>query len=258
MNILRSDLEKICNYVESDKPSLPVGNIFYMDNITAKDEWVINQKKRINRQNAINEVLDEQEDNESNDWVNDFSGDDMGVVSPRLMTLSVKSKTFNSYDDLYDDIILHLDSITSGPMKTLSKFGNSSGSLNIQKSNDSFLSNSENDDATLRRIITKLTFCNNLISMMSMVGPANTVIVGDEIFYHLMSANDIISKDDNNMFIMNLNLVRSSKIKKNKCIVLRTSGQLGCGVCVSKHNDGRYFLKETPNYEKTIVWFELN
>ena len=50
MNILRSDIEKICNYVESNKPSLPVGNIFYMDNISSHDEWVINQHKRINRQ----------------------------------------------------------------------------------------------------------------------------------------------------------------------------------------------------------------
>jgi hypothetical protein len=257
MSTWRSDLEKICNYVESDKPSFPTGNIFYMDNISSHDEWVINQHKRINRQKILNEVLDEQEEIVEDTWLPKSDGE-MSVMTPRMMSMSVKSKKFNSYDDLYDDIISHLESITSSSMKTLSEFGKS-GSLNIQKSNDSFLSNSENDDATLRRIITKLTFCNNLISMMSMMGPANTVIVGDEIFYYLMSANNIISKDDDNMFfIMNLNLVRSSKIKKNKCIVLKTSGQLGCGVCVSKHNDGRYFLKETPNYEKTIVWFELN
>ena len=254
MNISRSDIEKICNYVESDKPSLPQGNIFYMDNISSHDEWVINQHKRVNRQKVINEVLDEQEEIVEDTWLPKSDGD-MSVLSPRMMSMSVKSKKFVSYEYLYDDVILHLDSLTSSPMKS-NNFIKSN--MNATKSNEYFLSQSENDDATLRRIITKITFCTNLISMTSMLGPANTLIVGDEIFIYLLSANNIILYDNNKeMMLMNLKLVRSSKIKSNKCILLKTSGQLGAGICVSKYNDGRYFMKETPNYEKTIAWFEL-
>ena len=253
MNILRSDIEKICNYVESNKPSLPVGNIFYMDNISSHDEWVINQHKRINRQKILNEVLDEQEEIVEDTWLPKSDGE-MSVMTPRMMSMSVKSKKFVSYEDLYDDVISNLDILTSSPMKP-NNFIKSN--IVANKSNESFLSQTENENATLRRIITKITFCNNLIAMTSMLGPANTLIVGDEIFEYLLTSDNIITFDKNNMVLMNLKLVRSPKIKSNKCILLKTSGQLGAGICVSKHDDGRYFMKETPNYEKTIAWFEL-
>lgn len=253
MNILRSDIERICNYTESNKPSLPKGNIYYIDTLTSQDEWYINQQKMINRQKAINEVLDEKDESLDSEW-SPFNGDITdGVVAPRMMSLSVSSSNFIDYKSLKSEIFKYLDSLTNLPMKTWS------GSLNVQNHNDPNLSSIENIDATIRRIITKITFCSNLIAMNGRMGPANTIIVGMDIF-NLMSSNLLstyITRINNDLMISGMYVITSSEIKPNKCIVLRSSNQLGPGLNILKHDDGRYFMKETPNYEKMISWFEL-
>ena len=253
MNILRSDLEKICNYVESDKPSLPKQIVHYIDYITPQDEWYINQLKRINRQNVINEVLDEEDDSDESDFL-PFSGgnDDIGVVTPSIMTLPVTGNKFIDYKELYKDILVYIDNLTNSPMKTWTK-----SSLDLQIQNNTNISNHENILSISRRLLTKITFCGNLIAMTGRMGPANTIIVGLDVLDYLLALPGLIRDANENTTINGMKLVISEKIKSNKCIVLRSSNQLGPGLCVSKHDDGSYFMKETPNYEKTIAWFEL-
>lgn len=254
MNISRSDIEKLCNYVESSNPSLPSQNMYYLDTLTSQDEWYINQQKRINRQKTINEILDEKDDSNDSDWI-PFTGDDtIGVISPRMMSLTVKGKTFNGYDELYKDLLVYLDNLTNSTMKTWTK-----SSLDVQVQNNTNTTIHENMGSVARKILSRITFCDNLIAMNGRMGPANTIIIGLDVLEYLLSSPNLITNiDGKNMSINGRNLIISEKIKKNKCIILRSSNQLGPGLCVSKHDDGRYFMKETPNYEKMITWFELN
>lgn len=254
MNISRSNIERICNYQESDKPSLPKGQIYYLDTLTSQDEWYINQQKRVNRQKAINEILDEKDDSEELDYA-PFGGtfDDIGVSSTRVMSLSVTAQKFTGYDDLYKDILIYLDNLTKSPMKTWTQ-----SSLDIQVQKDSRLTNHENMGVIARRLLSRITFCGNIVSMNGRMGPANTVIVGLDMIDYLLSSPGLVTHiDKDNMKINGMNLIFSEKIKSNKCIVLRSSNRLGAGLCVLKHDDGRYFITETPTYEKMIAWFEL-
>ena len=59
MIITRDDLEKVCNYSENSKPSLPQGIIHYIDMVEdgPNDEY-LRELKRKNRELAIEAVLD--------------------------------------------------------------------------------------------------------------------------------------------------------------------------------------------------------
>jgi len=249
MSISRSDIEKLCNYTETNKPSLPNGNIYYIDTLTSKDEWYINQQRRINRQKNINEVLGEENDVADSDWIPFTNDSEMEVMSPRVMSLSAIGRNFTSYEDLREEILQYLDNLTLSPMKTCNQ-----SSLNIQIQKDEKLSNMENMDVISRKILTKITFCSNIIAMNGRIGTANTVVVGSDFFEYLSNSSSFWS---NGVLTNGMNIITSDKIKPNKCIVLRGSNQLSAGLCLVKNDDGRFFMKETPNYEKMITWFEL-
>ena len=236
----------ICNYTESNKPSLPVGIINYIDAVTSQDEWYINQQKRIRRDKNISDLLGEETEALESDWSSFSGGGEIQVISPKLISLTVKGVDFTSYEDLREDILQYLDKLTSSPM-----YGTlNNRSIDIQIKKDPLFSNRENIQMIGRRILTKITFCSNIIAMNGRLGPANTVIVGNDLFEYL-------SELDNSIRMLNgINIIKSDKIKPNKCIILRGSSQLSPGLCLVKHDD-RYFMKETPNYEKTIAWFEL-
>lgn len=54
------DLEKICNYSENTKPSLPVAQIMYIDYTNDEDERLLRELKRKKRELSIDSVLDEE------------------------------------------------------------------------------------------------------------------------------------------------------------------------------------------------------
>ena len=59
MIISVKDLEKICNYVESTKPSLPKGVMTFMDWDESPSEEYQRELKRKNRELAIDAIVDD-------------------------------------------------------------------------------------------------------------------------------------------------------------------------------------------------------
>ena len=235
-----------------------------MDILSSDDDWVINEQKRRNRQFNINTILDEkQEDYPDSGWLP--QGGDQTVSSPRVMAQSVIAKKFISEELLYDDIISHLDNITSTPMK---KCKIHPQDITLKLSNDPILTTSENIDANSRKIITKMTFLRNVLSMKSRLGPATIFIVGDNILEYLISTSydlNLSYKTDGNIGSVNgTPIIHSSKINKNKVIASITQNESTTGLNVINNiNNGddyhqTYFIKETPTFENRIVWFEIS
>ncbi len=238
-----------------------------MDNITSEDEWVINEHKRRNRQNAINSILDEDQEKYSDcDYLLPYITDDgTAVGSIRLMSQNVIATKFIDIESLYNDIISKLDNITSNTMKKCNFIKHD---LNVKLSNDSTRSFSENLDINSRRIITKMTFIGNLLTMRSRIGPPTAFIIGDEILYYLLSTSYSLvnlSKGDG-VVIGNINgtqVIHSNKINKNKVIAIRSTNDTSTGLnVVNNINNGEdyyptYFIGETPTFENRVCWFEI-
>lgn len=257
-----SNIKLICNYKENNNPSLPQGVIYYMDNISSNDEWVINEHKRRNRQSVINTVLNEkQEKYDDLDWIPQSDSGET-VTSPRVMSQSVVAKKFISEELLYDDIISVLDNITSNPMK---KCQIHPQDMNIKLLYDKSLTSSENMDANSRRIITKMTYLSNVLSMKSRLGKASIFIIGDELLNILSTSSytNLSLKDGIVGNINGVNVIHSSKIGRNKVIATVTENEATTGLNVINNvNNGdyqqTYFIKETPTFENRIVWFEIS
>ena len=268
MIISLSDIKLICNYTENKKPSTPQGCIYYMDNISSEDEWVINEHKRRNRQNAINSILDEdQEKYNDSDYLFPYSTDGTQTGSIRLMSQNVMATKFIDIESLYNDIILKLDNITSNPVKKCDFIKHIGSSLDVKLSNDSTKTFSENSDINSRRIITKITFISNLLTMRSRVGPPTALIIGDKILEYLLSTSYGLNLSKcSGVVIGNIHgtqVIHSDKINKNKVIAIRSTNDSSTGLNVINNvNNGEdyyptYFIAETPTFENRICWFEI-
>jgi len=267
MSTLLSNIKLICNYTENNKPSLPKGVIYYTDTLSSDDEWIMNEFKRRHRQSSINSVLDEkQEEYDDMDWLPQGIDDGLNTIrtfSTRMMSQNVTAKKFISEELLYNDIISTLDTLTSKPMKKC-KFH---PDVTLKLKNDKFLTTNEQSDADSRRIITKMTFISNVLSMKSNLGPATAFIIGDNILEYLLSTSYNFNLSNNyDDIIGNINgaqVIHSSKINPSKVIGVRPKGERCTGLnVVNNVNNGdnyqTYFIKETPTFENRIVWFEIS
>jgi hypothetical protein len=258
MNILLSNIKLICNYKEINDINNQNGTIYYIDTPSSDDEWVINEQKRRNRQSVINSVLEETQENYDDfGWLPQSDG--MNEISSRVMTQNVTAKKFINEESLYVDIISYLDKITSLPMKKCKILTHD---VNIKISNDTSLSKSENQDANSRRIITKMTFLNNILSMKSRLGPASVYVIGDNILEYLLSTTYVMMNLQNNGDIIgNINgtsVIHSTNINPNKVIAIKSTNEPTTGLNVIKNGSDTYFIGETPTFENRIVWFEIS
>ena len=227
--------------------------------------WVygFNEQKRRNRQTVINNVLDEkQEEYNDLDWLPQGVGDNE-VTSPRVMSQNVTAKRFISEDLLYDDIISQLDKITSNPMK---KCQIHSQDITLKLTDDKSLTSFENMDSNSRKLITKMTYLSNILSMKSRLGKTPIFIIGDKILnlLALSSYTNLSLKDGIIGNINGNNVIHSSNINSNKVIATVTESEASTGLNVINNiNNGpdyhqTYFIKETPTFENRIVWFEIS
>ena len=257
MTISSKDLEKVCNYVESTRPSLPQAQMTFLDFQEEPSEEYQREIKRKNRELAIEAVLDNKVEEFKNrdSFLNPLDNEGyMSTISPKLNSINVKGKTYLDLTDIYTDIMMTLESITSVPMITPQNLN-----INIQK--DPSLTDSENEMALSRKVITKIMMMRNLISSTSRTGPANTIIVGLDAYKYLMISNGMMMTNDDGVVTGNINgmnVIPGPYIKSNKIIMMRNFQKTENGLNVINYpNDMRYFLKETPNWDKIINWFEI-
>jgi len=258
MIISSKDLEKICNYIESTKPSLSQGVMTFMDWDESSNEEYQRELKRKNRELAIDAIIDDKVEEFKNrePFSNPLDNESyMITITPKLNSINVQGKTYLDLFDIYNDVMMTLESLTSKSM-------NIPQNLNVSIQKDPNLTDYENESSTSRKVITRLMMTSNLISSTGRTGPANTIIVGLDAYKYLLMSNGMMMSDikdgvvDGN--INGMNVIPSPYIKSNKIIMMRNVQKTENGLnVINCPNDMRYFLKETPNYSKIINWFEI-
>jgi hypothetical protein len=257
MTISSKDLEKICNYVESTRPSLPQAQMTFMDWIEEPNEEYKRELKRKNRELAIDAIVDGKVEEFKNrePFSNPLDNEGyMATISPKLNSINVQGKTYLDLFDIYNDVMMTLESLTSKPMIVPQN-------LNVFIQKDPNLTDYENESSTSRKVITKIMMTRNLISSTSRTGPANTIIVGLDAYKYLMISNGMMMTNNDGVVTGNINgmnVIPTPYIKSNKIIMMRNVQKTENGLnVINCSNDMRYFLKETPNWDKIINWFEI-
>lgn len=257
MTISSKDLEKVCNYVESTKPSLPQVQMTFMDWAEETNEEYQRELKRKNRELAIDAIVDGKVEEFKNREPFSNPLDNEGytmTITPKLNSINVQGKTYLDLTDIYIDVMMTLELLTSKPM-------NIPQNLNVSIQKNSNLTDYENESSTSRKVITKVMMTSNLISSTGRTGPANTIIVGLEAYKYLIISNGMMMSNNDGVVsgnINGMNIIPSPYIKSNKIIMMRNVQKMENGLnVINCPNDMRYFLKETPNWDKIINWFEI-
>lgn len=257
MIISVKDLEKICNYVESIKPSLPQCVMNFIDYVEDSNEEYKKELKRKNRELAIDAIVDDkvEEFKNKDSFLNPLDNEGyMTTITPKLNSINVQGKTYLDLFDIYNDIMMTLDSLTSKPIIIPQN-------LNVSIQKDPNLTDYENESSTSRKVMMRVIMTSNLISSTGRTGPANTIIVGLEAYKYLLMSNGMMMSSNDGVVTGNINginVIPTPYIKSNKIIMMRNVQKTENGLnVINCPNDMRYFLKETPNWDKIINWFEI-
>lgn len=233
------DKIKIVSNFKEEKNTLPQIQVNYIDFVYETEEERL--KKKMERRNiAIDVVLDEANEEDLVDIVPDQTLRDElsfgGVIAPQVYSMSIQSKRYISEDSLYDEIIDFIDK--------------SNLNLNSPVNLDLTLSNSP-DGSDNRKFISKVMMASNLIAVEGRIGPAKTVILGKNVFYKMVDCLDMLSNTGLQHFV-------DYSIDPDKVIVFRTNNTDQSGIiCILDEGNGRYFLKETPNWERQYCSFKV-
>ena len=252
MIISNNDLISVCNYLEYNNPSLPKSVFSFMDFLETPNDEYERELKRKNRDIAIDAILYDKVE-EFNNREENYSDGHISSISNVITSISVQGKNYLDLTDIYIDIMQTLDSLTSNKMRIHKN-------LNINHQKDYRLTDYENQMDKSRKIINNILLINSLISISSRIGPPNTIISGLDVYKYLLISNliKVNNKGVVSGSIIGMNVIPSPYIKSNKIIMMRNNTRIENGLNVINYpNDNRYFLKETPNFEKVINWFEV-
>ena len=252
------DLEKICNYSENSKASLPNGIIYYLEFVESDTEEYKNLVKSKRRDLTIDAILEDKIDEwtDSETWGIDL--DQEGYtrsISPQIKSLTVKSQRFIDNQTLYYDIVKKLELLTSQPMTNPQN-------INVTIKNDPNLTSYDNDQSNFRRIVSKIMMLNSMVAMDSRIGPANSMLVGLDVYMYLLKSNTFTIQNNGTTVtgnISGIDIIPSNLINPKKVILMRnaTKSEIGLNV-INNINDSTYFMTETPgSWEKCIKWFEI-
>ena len=246
--ITNTNIKKICNYSEDTKnPYIPSITISYMDMITEDEDAQLRELKRVNRDLAIDIILDEKDESEWENRVNlpniGFQGYTLNTISSKIFTINTRAQKFTSFENLEYEVFNKLENLTKNP-PTSKLLSNNSLNLNIP-SNINLVE-------FRRKVLTKIISCTNLITMESYKGTANTVIVGINITQYVDNY-DLI----NIPTLLGMNMIVTPYIDPHKIIVMRCENKPGVGLnVIFRPNESVYYMVETPkSWEKTMKWF---
>lgn len=246
MTTFKDKLKNICNYSEENKSMPPKVAFSYMDFVYENDE-LKREIKRKHRNLAIDTVLDEVEENgdysESN--VSEYIDDTFGtIISPKIMSLNATSKSYLDDEELYNIVINFLE-VNTKQKHTMPL------SLDYVATNNPHSTLEENIQINFRKIVTKVMHVSNYIAIEGRVGPGNAVIVGKNNWHWFDPTSST------NM-LGSFSLILDESISPDKIIVARANNNHSPGlILVNNLFDNSYYFKETPNWEKQYVWFNV-
>lgn len=251
-------VKNICNY---SNENISGNNIKFswVETISSDDEEFLNWQKRKKRDLSIDVVLDEISEDE---WLSKKSDNNYNlpfqdsplssstttIVSPRLMTASVNATKYNEDLEIYDYLISFLDKNTQSS-KNLQNSKNTN--LDLTLSNNYNLTERENFEANIRRIITKITMHSNIIAMEGRIGPGNTAIVGENNWEYF----DYIETQYGGS---NVKIIYEKNIDKNKVIICRSGNINNPGILLANDSINKnFYFKETTFWDRQYSWFSI-
>jgi len=241
--MITSKLKSICNYSEENKSMGTNLQLMYMDMIE-EDDNIRREIKRKKRNLVIDTILDEVEENGDYTSETISSEESMVTISPKIMSLNLKSNPFVDDESLYNDVITFLESNTKQKHYL---------STDYVVMNDPNRTLQENDEINFRRILMKIMHASNLIAGEGRIGPAKSVIIGKNNWYWF-NEDRVVS----NKILSNISIIFEENINPNKIIVARGGRMDQCGImCVRSLISNTFYLKETNNWEKQYVWFDV-
>ena len=159
----------------------------------------------------------------------------MGIISPKIMQISLNAQKFESYEKTWNEVIDFLNQNTQGP-KNLK--------LRNQSLDYKLINEYETD---YRKIIAKILMSSNIIAMDGRIGPGTSVIYGKNLLPYMSRFKD-----------NGLTTYYSDLIESDKVIVCR-----GCNIdqpgllLIDNSQGGHYFFDQTPNWHKQYCWFKI-
>lgn len=249
-----AELKTILNY--SDKQmGHPNAQLMYIDMISQDDEEYQRKLKQQKRELVVDAVLDDKIEElnqfrENNNKIVDLSQQynsivsaGTSVISPKIMQLNLTAKKFESYQNVWNEVVHFLNqntklpkSVTNGPMSSL----------------DVKLTGYFRQD--YRRIITKINMCSSIIAMDGRIGPATSLIYGKKSFSYIHYATNQFGSNN----IGGIQTYFSDLIDSDKIIVCRANGIDQPGLLlIDNSKTGHYFFDKTPNWDKQYCWFNI-
>ena len=257
MIISKNHLQSICNYTEVSSIKNPQFSYIEMEESNSDD-----YKRRIqsiNRGLAIDALLDNKEEeykNRENYLEEDFDSEGyVSTVTPKIKTISLNNPIkYNSLDSIFDYTLNQLESLTSNSM--------TGKNIDLTLSTDPSLSDYDNFQANTRRVLTRIMLVNNMITQTSRIGPASSIILGEDVFKIISQSSNfsyqVSGTGPINGTIAGLSVIFSEKLTKNKVILIRTNSNSDNGLnVINDTQNGEFYIKETPNWQKMIHWFSI-
>jgi hypothetical protein len=248
MTISSKDLSLISNFTESKQPSLPQMMFSYIG--IEDSEEVKLARKRKNRGLAIDAIVENKvEEFNNREMANDYEPLDslsgMSIITPRIKQIRVSTINYLSNDEIYTSIMKKIEQLSS---------------LQMTGQNMDLKEETEDIQSFGRKVITRVMLANNNIATESRLGPANTIICGYKAYQYMFTSGAITECSNGicKATISNMNIIPTTYISENKISVMRVSSRFETGInCGSFPNDGRYFLTETPDFERCVKWFSI-
>jgi hypothetical protein len=258
----KEKLQNICNYFEQKYNPSPIFQLPIIEMVSEDNEYLLAEKKRQNRELAIDITLGEKDESEWSKkdmiepptWGQTISDklESASVISPKVITLNLSISNLKTHDEVYDYVIDFIDRNTN-VAKKLQNGGNSM-QFNVQIGGGNYpvgYTESEKFEADLRKIITKANLCSNVIAMEGRIGPSKTIIVG--------KANWIYFREIESRYgSINMKVIYDDKINPNKVVVLRNGTKSDPGIILIENNGTDFYIKETTKWDRQFCWFWIN
>lgn len=249
-------LKAICNFSEESKSMGPAASIKYMDMVSETEE-MRQEKKRVKRSIAIDEVLGEASEESSEYGLEGLIGigldSDIPTISPRIMSLSVSRQNIDD-EMAYHQVIAFLDSNSKSSHSFI-------GCSDYAVQRNENLSEKENRDANSRRIKSKALMSANYIAAEGRIGPATAIIVGSDCwewfgYDALESSSDFLRKSNGDF--AGMQVIFEPGIEPDKVILARGGRIDNPGIaCIKCVADDSYYIKETGGWERQYAWFRI-
>lgn len=250
MTTSRDRLKAICNFNEESKSMGPAASIMYMDMVSETEE-MRQEKKRVKRSIAIDEVLGEASKESSEYGLESLAielDSDIPTISPKIMSLSVSKQDIDD-DMAYHQVIAFLDSNS----RAIHSFIGCSDYA-VQRNEN--LTDEENHEANSRRIRSKALMSANYIAAEGRIGPATALIVGSDCWKWF--GYDALDPSGNGDFFAGMKVIFEPGIEPDKVILARGGRIDNPGIaCIKCVADGSYYIKETPGWERQYAWFRI-